>query len=143
MSIAATIPLDSLRFQSSIEIWFLEDDPDLIVHREFLQRFHSNEVALLAVFSEDVFAPDVLARIHRLTRAAAGAPPVPLPGRRPGRRGFERIRNRSRLSYLGTCLSYQDRASVRYYRSSNTPIFYDRGGRVAPLPECLSRLVDK
>ena len=65
LSFAATLPLDSLRFQSSIEIWFLEDDPDLLVHREFLERFHSNEVALLAVFATMICLICYLTRVMR------------------------------------------------------------------------------
>jgi len=74
ISATAVASLDALRFQSSLEIWFLEDDPELLVHREFLERFQRNEVALLGVFADDVFKPEVLACIQRLTDTIAQAP---------------------------------------------------------------------
>lgn len=63
-----------VRFENSIEIFFLEDDPGLIEYREFQRRFQADEVAVVGVFAKDVFAPDVLARIDRVTRAAEKAP---------------------------------------------------------------------
>ena len=63
-----------LRFDSSIEIWFLDDDPDLKIYREFLERFEADEVLVVGVFADDVFAPEVLGSIGRISKAARDAP---------------------------------------------------------------------
>jgi hypothetical protein len=61
-------------FDASIDIWFLEDDPDLVTYRQFLDRFEADEIAVLAVLAEDVFTPRVLAAVDRMTRAAEAVP---------------------------------------------------------------------
>ncbi len=61
-------------FDSSIDIWFLEDDPNLIVYRDFLERFGADEMAVVGIFADDVFTPKTLAVIDRVTRAAQKVP---------------------------------------------------------------------
>jgi uncharacterized protein len=63
-------------FDSSIEIWFLENDPDLIIYHEFLDRFVADEVVVMGVFADDIFTPEVLASIKRITKQAKRAPYV-------------------------------------------------------------------
>lgn len=58
----------------SIEIWFLEDDPELLVYNEFAERFRSDEIVVIALFADDVFAPEIKAAVDRISRAAEGAP---------------------------------------------------------------------
>jgi len=65
-----------LGFDSSIEIWFLDDDPDLLTYNEFLERFEADEVLVVGVFADDVFAPEVLGSIARISKAARDAPYV-------------------------------------------------------------------
>lgn len=63
-------------FDSSIEIWFLENDPDLLTYHDFLDRFEADEVIVLGVFADDIFSPQVLSAIKRLTKEAKAAPYV-------------------------------------------------------------------
>lgn len=58
----------------SIEIWFLENDPDLLVYNEFAQRFHSDEIVVIALFAEDIFSPEIIAAVDRISHAAEKAP---------------------------------------------------------------------
>jgi predicted RND superfamily exporter protein len=63
-----------LRFDSSIEIWFLDNDPSLVTYRSFLKRFAADEVAVVGVFADDVFDPQVLRGVKQLGRALEKAP---------------------------------------------------------------------
>lgn len=61
-------------FDSSIEIWFLESDPALVSYRKFLKRFGADEITVIGLFADDVFQPDVLKALDRISRAAEKAP---------------------------------------------------------------------
>lgn len=61
-------------FDASIEIWFLEGDQGLTTYRQFLDRFDADEVTVFGIFTDDVFAPDVLADLDRITREIEKAP---------------------------------------------------------------------
>lgn len=74
LSIVAGFFAARVQFDTSIEVWFLEDDPALLTYRAFLDRFHADEIVVVAVFADDVFDPDALAAIARLTEAARDAP---------------------------------------------------------------------
>ena len=63
-----------LSFDSDIEIWFLEDDQSLQTYRRFLEQFQSDEIEVIGVFADDVFTPELLWAIDRITREAARAP---------------------------------------------------------------------
>ena len=63
-----------LEFDASVDIWFLENDPDLIVYQNFLDRFDADEVTVMGVFAEDIFTPENLAAIDRMTKAAEKIP---------------------------------------------------------------------
>ena len=60
----------SVEFDSSIDIWFLDNDPNLIQYHEFLDRFNADEVIVMGVFTEDIFSAEAMASIDRITRAA-------------------------------------------------------------------------
>jgi len=62
-------------FQSAIEVWFLEDDPALVIYDEFTQRFAADEIIVLAL-DADVFSEETFATIGRIVEQAAGAPHV-------------------------------------------------------------------
>ena len=64
-----------VEFDSDIEIWFLEDDPNLVTYRDFLDRFSADEITVLGVFADDVFDPEVLGAIDKITEAAPDAVP--------------------------------------------------------------------
>ncbi len=61
-------------FEGSVDIWFLEDDDAMVTRRAFVEHFDSDEAAVLGIFADDVFEPDTLALIDRVTRAAETAP---------------------------------------------------------------------
>lgn len=65
-----------LRFESAIDIWFLDDDPDVVTYNAFLDHFEADELTILAMLCDDVFSPESLAALDRITRAAERAPHV-------------------------------------------------------------------
>ncbi len=65
-----------LTFESSIDIWFLDDDPDVVTYNDFLDYFEADELTVVAMMCDDVFAPEALAALDRITRAAEQAPHV-------------------------------------------------------------------
>ena len=56
-------------FDNSLTIWFLDDDPDVRSYNEFLELFETDEFLAVGVVADDVFQPDALADIDRLTTA--------------------------------------------------------------------------
>jgi predicted RND superfamily exporter protein len=58
---------------NSLEIWFSEEDPQLQSYHQFQQEFGNDEVVILALHSEnEIFTPENMAALHRLTVAAEG-----------------------------------------------------------------------
>ena len=55
-----------VRFDSSIEIWFLENDPNLEAYHDFLDRFEGDEIIVIGVFADDVFENNRRLRVYRL-----------------------------------------------------------------------------
>ncbi len=72
----AASALPGARFDNALDVWFLEDDPALVAHRELVDTFSSDELVVIGLEAPDVFAPDVLEVIDRVTRAIAEAPHV-------------------------------------------------------------------
>ena len=70
LSVAATLGALRLRFDNSLEIWFVEGDPGIERYREFLDLFGTDEILILAWESDDVFSKDNLARIGRVEVAS-------------------------------------------------------------------------
>lgn len=58
-------------FDDSIESWFLDSDPLIQVYNQFTERFHADQIVVVGIFADDVFAPAVLQKIDRVTHAAA------------------------------------------------------------------------
>ena len=56
---------------SSLEIWFLDDDPDVRAYEDFLERFETDEFVAVAIEVDDVFDWAVLQDVHALTEALA------------------------------------------------------------------------
>ena len=73
-TVVAAISATRVSFNNSIDIWFLEDDSDVRDYQRFQERFGGDEVAIIGVFTTDVFLPECLVLIERLTMAAADAP---------------------------------------------------------------------
>ncbi len=72
----AASALPNARFDNALDVWFLEDDPALVAHRELIDTFSSDELVVIGIEAPDVFAPDVLEVIDRVTRAVEEAPHV-------------------------------------------------------------------
>ena len=70
LSILAAWLASGLQFDNSIETWFLEGDPNLAGYKEFLERFGADELTVVALFAPDVYAPEVVAAIDRITKGA-------------------------------------------------------------------------
>lgn len=68
--------LDQTPVDNGIEIWFLEDDPALVAHRRFQEAFGNDEAVLLALRLDDLWTPEGLTLVGRLTDALARAPRV-------------------------------------------------------------------
>ena len=62
----------SLRFDNSLNIWFLDDDPDLLAYRDFLDRFETDESIILLLEPTELLAPEALDEDNR-TSTRAGA----------------------------------------------------------------------
>jgi predicted RND superfamily exporter protein len=76
VTVTAAIFAAKVQFSNSIEMWFLEDDPELQVYDEFSEWFGGDEIAVIGVVADDVFSRNVLEVIERLTHAAEKAPHV-------------------------------------------------------------------
>lgn len=76
VSALAVSQLPQVRFDNAIEIWFLDDDPGLLSHHRLLETFGSDELIFIGVEAPDVFAPEVLEVVDRITRAVEEAPHV-------------------------------------------------------------------
>ncbi len=72
----AAVQLQDVRFDNALEIWFLDDDPALLAHRRLIDTFTSDELVVIGFEAPDVFDPEVLALIDRVTRAVEEAPHV-------------------------------------------------------------------
>lgn len=72
----AVSALPRVGFDNSLGIWFLDDDPTLLTHERMIDTFGSDELIIVGLDAPDVFAPEILERVDRLTRAIAEAPNV-------------------------------------------------------------------
>jgi predicted RND superfamily exporter protein len=66
----------SLQFENAMDIWFLDDDPTYLAHREMIDTYVSDELIVVGIEAPDVFAPDILALIDRLGTKLERAPHV-------------------------------------------------------------------
>jgi predicted RND superfamily exporter protein len=60
----------SLELDTSMEVWFLDDDPDLVSYRDFLTTFDSDQIVVLAWRDEELWSAPGLAFVHEVTEAA-------------------------------------------------------------------------
>ncbi len=70
LSVVAGFGAARVQFDSDIESWFIEGDPNLETYRGFLERFEADEITVLGVFGDELFSPEVLAALDRFTEAA-------------------------------------------------------------------------
>jgi predicted RND superfamily exporter protein len=61
----------SLRVDSSVENLLPADDPERVYYNEVRETFGSEEATLIALFTDNVFVPQTLAEIHRLSTEIA------------------------------------------------------------------------
>lgn len=73
-TVAAGVMATKVRFDNSIEMWFLEDDPELADYNQFTEHFGGDEFVAIGVAADDVFARPVLESILRLTESAKAQP---------------------------------------------------------------------
>ena len=61
-----------LRVDTSMEVWFLDDDPDLISYRDFLEHFATDQIIVMVWEDPQLWTAEGLAFVDRVTRAAQG-----------------------------------------------------------------------
>lgn len=76
LTLALGAAATNLEFDTSLDSWFLDGDPDLIIYRAFHDTFSSDEILSIVVLAPDVFDPAVLARIDLLTDELSAFPHV-------------------------------------------------------------------
>lgn len=60
-----------VRFDNSIESWFLENDPNLAVYDKFTETFKADQIVIVGIFAGNIFEPAVLRAIDQIATAAA------------------------------------------------------------------------
>jgi len=71
VSVLAALWARGLRFDNAIDIWLLDDNPELQRYRSFLEEFGTDEFIVLAWETENFLEAAELGRIRRLGRAIA------------------------------------------------------------------------
>ncbi len=61
----------SIRLDASVETLLAEGDAEQVYYREIRELFGSDEIGVVGIFADDVYAPDVLRKIQRLTEEIA------------------------------------------------------------------------
>ncbi len=70
LAVVFGVSASGLSVDNSLEAWFVEDDPALVSYEAFLEEFGNDEVVVIAIHGpNDVFAPDRLERLARLSKA--------------------------------------------------------------------------
>jgi hypothetical protein len=71
LSVLAAWQAVSVRMDTSIEVWFLEDDPDLVSYKQFLEVFESDQIVVMAYSDPDLWTDEGLLFLKDLGEAAA------------------------------------------------------------------------
>ena len=58
LSLVSATQLTSLAVSNSLEIWYPEDDPELLNYRHFQETYGNDEIVVAAIQSEDTFESD-------------------------------------------------------------------------------------
>lgn len=66
LSVAAVVGVTRIGFDTSMEVWFLDDDPDLISYRRFLSIFQSDQIVVVAWKDEQLFTAEGLAFVRKV-----------------------------------------------------------------------------
>ena len=67
VTILAAYCARTVRFDSSVEVWFLDGDPQIELYHDFRERFGKEQFIVVGLFPENVFAVDFLERLRRFT----------------------------------------------------------------------------
>ena len=68
ISVVAAVAASTVRFDMSMDVWFLEDDPDLVAYHHFLATFASDQVVVLAWEDPELWTDQGLAFVHEVTQ---------------------------------------------------------------------------
>ncbi|TWT84863.1 multidrug efflux system subunit MdtC [Planctomycetes bacterium CA13] len=63
-----------VRFDSSVEVWFLDGDPQIELYHDFRDRFGKEQFIVVGLFPEDVFASQFLDQLDKFTDEIATLP---------------------------------------------------------------------
>jgi predicted RND superfamily exporter protein len=63
-----------VRFDGSVEIWFLEGDPQIQLYHDFRDRFGKEQFIVVGLFPESVFTVEFLEKLSRFTNQVAELP---------------------------------------------------------------------
>jgi len=58
-----------LQLDTSMEVWFLDDDPDLVSYREFLEHFDTDQIIVMVWEDPQLWTAEGLAFVDKVTRA--------------------------------------------------------------------------
>ena len=58
ITVVAALFAGRVTIDNSVEIWFLEDDPNLMTYEAFTERFDFDETVVIALFAENIFLTD-------------------------------------------------------------------------------------
>jgi len=70
LTTAAILSAARVEFDNAIEVWFADDDVDLVAYEEFYRQFQADEFVLIALASENVFSLETRGVVERVTKAA-------------------------------------------------------------------------
>jgi predicted RND superfamily exporter protein len=69
--VVSAASVSRIKFDNSIEAWFLDEDPSLAIYDHFSETFNADQIVIVGLFAEDVFDADVLAAIDQISVAVA------------------------------------------------------------------------
>jgi uncharacterized protein len=72
LSLTAVWHARQLAVDTSMEVWFLDDDPDLVSYRAFLSHFNTDQVIVMVWEDPQLWTAEGLAFVDQVTKAAEG-----------------------------------------------------------------------
>jgi predicted RND superfamily exporter protein len=69
--VVSATSVSRIKFDNSIETWFLDEEPSLAIYDHFSATFNADQIVIVGLFAEDVFDKDVLAAIDQISVAVA------------------------------------------------------------------------
>jgi len=76
ITVAACWGVTKLRFDTSLDVYFIETDKDLAAYHEFLDVFSTDQVVLMAWRDDALWTPEGMASLSRYTEEIAALPDV-------------------------------------------------------------------